>query len=48
MREVQREMSGGSVWLMELLVRMRVVRLVKRQRIEVGSGPARLKLERLI
>jgi hypothetical protein len=33
---------------MELFVRISVVRFVKRQRIEVGSGPKRLKFERLI
>lgn len=45
---MQREIPEGSVSLMELLVRMRVARFVKRQSIEVGSGPAMLKLERLI
>lgn len=29
-------------------MRIREVRLVRRQRIEVGNGPAMLKLERLI
>jgi len=45
---VQVEISKGSVWFIKLFVRIRVVKFVRRQRVEVCKGPARLKLERLI
>lgn len=45
---MQVEISKGSVWFIKLFVRIRVVKFVRRQRVEVCKGPARLKLERLI
>lgn len=45
---MQVEISKGSVWFIKLFVRIRVVKFVRRQRVDVCNGPARLKFERLI